>query len=72
MAEVNPQIMDPKYAETALIGLNKIIDIDIDLKDLEAEARIVETKIRDMLKKMKETPEHYNKSTEATGPSMYA
>lgn len=72
LVEVNPQIMDPKYAETALIGLNKIIDIDIDLKDLEAEAKVVETKIRDMLKKMKETPEHYNKSTEATGPSMYA
>lgn len=72
LVEVNPQIMDPKYAEVALTGLNKIIDIDIDLKDLEAEAKIVETKIRDMLKKMKESPEHYNKATEATGPSMYA
>ncbi len=72
LVEVNPQIMDPKYAETALIGINKIIDINIDLKDLEEEAKVVETKIRDMLKKMKETPEHYNKAAEATGPSMYA
>jgi hypothetical protein len=27
--------MDPKYAEVAIIGLNKIIGIKIDLKDLE-------------------------------------
>ncbi len=74
LIEVNPQIMDPKYAELAITGLNKIIDIDIDLNDLDAEAKQVEFKIRDMLKKMKESPEHYNKAAEATGsgPSMYA
>ncbi|MDE1834769.1 MAG: proteasome assembly chaperone family protein [Candidatus Micrarchaeota archaeon] len=72
LVEVNPQIMDPKYAEIAITGLNKIIDIDIDLKDLDEEAKAVESKIRDMLKKMKESPEHYNKAAEATGPSMYA
>lgn len=72
LVEVNPQLMDPKYAENALVGLNKIIDIDIDLKDLDAEAKVVEAKIRDMLKKMKESPEHYENAAEATGPSMYA
>ncbi len=72
LVEVNPQLMDPKYAEIAIRGLNKIIDIDIDLKDLEEEAKVVETKMRDVLKKMRETPEHYNKAAEATGPSMYA
>lgn len=72
LVEVNPQIMDPKYAENALIGLNKIIDINIDLKDLDEEAKKVEAKIRDMLKKMKESPEHYENAAEATGPSMYA
>jgi uncharacterized protein len=72
LVEVNPQIMDPKYAENALIGLNKIIDINIDLKDLDEEAKRVEAKIRDTLKKMKESPEHYENAAEATGPSMYA
>jgi uncharacterized protein len=72
LVEVNPQIMDPKYAEIAILGLNKLIDIDVDLKDLEEESKIVEAKMRDMLKKVKETPEHYNKAAEATGPSMYA
>jgi len=75
LIEVNPQIMDPKYAELAITGLNRIIGIDIDLKDLDAEAKEVEAKIRDMLKKMKESPEHYDKSADATsgaGPSMYA
>ncbi len=72
LVEVNPQMMDPKYAEIALRGLNKLIDIDIELKSLQEEAKIVESKMRDMLKKMKETPEHYSKAAEATGPSMYA
>ncbi len=72
LVEVNPQIMDPKYAEIAIKGLNKIIDTNIDLGDLEEEAKIVESKIRDTLKKMKESPEHYDKAAEATGPSMYA
>ncbi len=72
LVEVNPQMMDPKYAEIALRGLNKLINIDIELKSLQEESKIVEAKMRDVLKKVKETPEHYNKAAEATGPSMYA
>ena len=72
LVEVNPQVMDPKYAEIALKGLNKLINIDIELKSLQEESKIVEAKMRDVIKKMKETPEHYNKAAEATGPSMYA
>lgn len=72
LVEVNPVIMDPAYAETAIRGLNKIIDTDIDLKDLQKEAKIVQTKIRDIVKKMKESPEHYDKAAESAGPSMYA
>lgn len=72
LVEVNPQLMDPKYAEIAIEGLNKILDISIDLKDLDAEAKEVEAKIKTILKKMKESPEHYNNAAEATGPSMYA
>ncbi len=72
LVEVNPQVMDPKYAEIALRGLNKLINIDIELKSLQEESKVVEAKMRDVIKKMKETPEHYNKAAEATGPSMYA
>ncbi len=72
LVEVNPQVRDPKYAEIALRGLNKLINIDIELKSLQEESKIVEAKMRDVLKKMSETPEHYNKAAEATGPSMYA
>ncbi len=72
LVEVNPQLMDPKYAEIAIRGLNKILNINVDLKDLEEEAKVVEARLREVIKKMKETPEHYNKAAEATGPSMYA
>ena len=36
LIEVNPQVMDPKYAELAITGLNKILGIEVDLKDLDA------------------------------------
>jgi uncharacterized protein len=72
LVEVNPSIMDPKYAEIALRGLNELISINIDLNELDKEAKIVEEKIRTMLKKVKESPEHYKNATEAAGPSMYA
>ncbi|MEM3791420.1 MAG: PAC2 family protein [Candidatus Micrarchaeaceae archaeon] len=72
LVEVNPFVMDPKYAEIAIKGLSKIIDIKIDLGDLEKEAKEVEAKVRDMLKKSKESHEHYDKAVNATGPSMYA
>ncbi len=72
LVEVNPQVMDPKYAEIAIRALNKITDINIDLKDLEEEAKVVEARMRELMKKTKETPEHYNNAAEATGPSMYA
>jgi uncharacterized protein len=72
LVEVNPQIMDPKYAEIAIEGLNKIIGINIDLKDLEEEAKVVEARIRDLMKKMKASHDTYTNAAEATGPSMYA
>ncbi|MGC8662207.1 MAG: proteasome assembly chaperone family protein [Candidatus Micrarchaeia archaeon] len=72
LVEVNPEITDPKYAEIALTNLKKIIDIDINLDELEKEAKIVEAKIRQMVKKANISHESYKKATEATGPSMYA
>ncbi len=72
LVEVNPEMTDPKYAEIALSGLNKIIDINIDLKELDKEAKLVEAKIRQMVKKANLSHESYKKATDATGPSMYA
>ncbi len=72
LVEVNPTIMDPKYAEIAISGLNKLLDTNIDLRDLEKEAEIVEAKIRGLMKKMKDSHDTYTNATDAAGPSMYA
>jgi len=73
LVEVNPMIMDPKYAEIAIQGLQKLIGLQIDLSDLEKEAQKVEAKVRDVMKKTKDSHDHYTKATEeAAGPSMYA
>jgi uncharacterized protein len=73
LIEVNPMIMNPKYAETAIQGLNKLIGIDIDLNELEKEAREVEAKVREIMSKAKDTKEHYQKQAgEDAGQSMYA
>ena len=73
LVEVDPAITDPKYAELAIEGLQKLISLDIDLEELDKEAKMVEAKIRDMLKNVKDTHEQYNNTAESTsGPSMYA
>jgi uncharacterized protein len=73
LVEVNPMIMNPKYAETAIQGLNKLIGIDIDLNELEKEAKEVESKVREIMSKAKDTKEHYQKQAgEDAGQSMYA
>ena len=74
LVEVNPNLMDPIYAEIAINGLNKLLDINIDLTELDKEAKEVETKIKDMLKKVKDTHETYASSDNVSeqGPSMYA
>ncbi len=72
LVEVNPTIMDPKYAEVAILNLNKIINVKINTEELEKEAKLVETKVRDILKKTKDSHDSYTKAVDATGPSMYA
>ncbi|MCL5786765.1 MAG: PAC2 family protein [Candidatus Marsarchaeota archaeon] len=73
LVEVDPAITDPKYAELAIEGLQKLMPLDIDLDELDKEAKLVEAKIRDMLKNVKESHEQYNNTAESTsGPSMYA
>ncbi len=75
LVEINPSIMDPKYAELAITGLNKLLGIDIDLSELHKEAKIVEAKIREMLKKIKEHQDQIGPAAAPLPPtdqSMYA
>ncbi len=73
LVEVNPAIMDPKYAELAIAGLNKLMDMNIDLADLEKEAKLVEAKIRSLSKKVRDTNQTLSGEVpEPAGPSMYA
>ncbi len=72
LVEVNPEVMDPKYAEVAIKGLGTLTGIEIDTKELEEEAKEVDAKVRDMLKKAKDSHEHYAKSAQDFGPPSYA
>ncbi len=72
LVEVNPVIMDPKYAEVAIGGVSKLLGIKIDTSELESEAKEVEARVRDMMKKAKEGHEHYSKATEEVGPPSVA
>ncbi|MEM3838988.1 MAG: PAC2 family protein [Candidatus Micrarchaeaceae archaeon] len=73
LVEVNPAILDPRYAELAIAGLNKIMNMEIDLDDLEKEAKLVEAKIRSLQKKVKDTSDTLSGAApQDQGPSMYA
>jgi uncharacterized protein len=74
---INQQgIINPGYAELAIVTLNKLINLKIDVEALEKEARAVEAKIKELMKKSQETHEGYKKATDGapavSGPSMYA
>ncbi len=76
LVPVNPQIMDPKYAETAIVNLKKLVDISINTDELEAESKELQSRVREMLKKAKSSHEQLDNTDNAveedTGPSMYA
>ncbi len=74
LVEVDPSLMDPINAEKAIKGLNKILDINIDLTELDKEAKEVESNIKEMLKKVKDSHDNYAASDNVSeqGPSMYA
>lgn len=70
---VDPSIIDPKYAEIAINSVNKILKLNIDVTELEKEAKEVDAKIRDLLKKSKETQDAHRNALGGTGTqSMYA
>lgn len=72
MVPVRQNIIDPIYAEIAIQSLNKLINLNIDITDLDKEAKAVEAKIKELISKHKETHENYKKAADESGPSMYA
>ncbi len=69
LVPVDPRIIDPIYAELALKGLNRLIGIDIDTDELDKEAKMVESRIKAMLKTSKDSAEAYPKGE---GPPIFA
>ncbi|MCL4388365.1 MAG: PAC2 family protein [Candidatus Marsarchaeota archaeon] len=72
LVPINPALIDPEYAVLAIKSMNNILGVDIDTAELDKEAKLVESKVKDLMKKTKETHETYKKSLDDTGPSMYA
>jgi uncharacterized protein len=61
MVPVKQNIIDPIYAEIAIQNLNKLMNLNIDITDLDKEAKAVEAKIKELINKHKETHESYKK-----------
>ena len=57
---------------TAIVCLNKLMKLDIDISELDKEAKEVEAKIREIIDKHKESHESYKNAVGDSGPSMYA
>jgi uncharacterized protein len=72
MIPVQQNIIDPMYAEIAIESLNKLKNLNIDVTELDKEAKMVEAKIREVISKHKEVHDSYKKAAEESGPSMYA
>jgi len=72
MVPVQQNIIDPIYAEIAIQALNKLMKLNIDVTELDKEAKMVEAKVKALMAKHKESHENYKKSVDDTGPQMYA
>lgn len=72
LVPLNQAIIDPGNAEVAILAINKLMNLKIDVDDLDKEAKAVEAKIREILTKSQETHEGLKKSSSGAGPSMYA
>ena len=72
LVPINPALIDPGYAVLAINSMNNILGINIDTTELDKEAKLVESKVKELMKKSKETHESFKKSVDDTGPSMYA
>ncbi len=69
---VDPNILDPKYAELAIKSINKLANLKVDVSELDKEAKEVEAKIRELVKRNKEVQDVHKRVVDEAGPSMYA
>ncbi len=72
LVPVDPNILDPIYAELAIKSLNKLLSLKVDVNELDKEAKEVEAKVRDLIKRGRDVQEMHKKSIDQAGPSMYA
>lgn len=72
LVPITQNIVDPKYAEQAINSMNTLLHLDIDTKELQKEAQLVESKIQELIKKHTESHENYKQAISGSGPSMYA
>lgn len=72
LVPITQNIIDPKYAEQAIKILNMLLHLNIDTKELEKEAKAVESKIQELIKRHTESHENYKQAISGSGPSMYA
>jgi uncharacterized protein len=72
LVPTDPNIIDPAYAEIVINAINKLMGLNIDVTELEKEAKEIEARVREVMKKNRETHDTYKKAVEGAGPSMYA
>jgi len=72
LVQVDPTVMDPEYAVVAIENVKKVINMNISVEELDKEAKLVEARVKDILKKARDSHESYKNAVDATGPSMYA
>lgn len=68
---IDPAVVDPKYAESAIKTINKLLELEIDTQELAREAKQAESKIQTIIKKGKETHKQLKKAIDEAEPSMY-
>lgn len=61
LVPVDQSIVDPRYAELAIKSIDRLLGLKIDVSELETEAKEVEEKVQELLKKSKESHEEYKK-----------
>lgn len=72
LVPTDPNIIDPAYAEIVINAINKLMGLNVDVTELEKEAKEIEAKVREVMKKNRETHDTYKRAVEGAGPSMYA
>ncbi len=72
LVPVRDGITDPKYAELAIQNINNLMKLEIDVTELEKEAKMVEAKINELIEKNKSAHQTLKGEPDQAGPSMYA